>query len=133
MPAETQSMREEPAVRAWVIAAIATGLIVFLAASLGLLWLFYHAHTGGLGAIQAKPFPAPGVVTDTAATLHALQQGQRERLHGYAWVDRDRQIVHVPIERAMAAIAAKGAEAYGPVAPAEPAAAPAQPAGGDGR
>jgi hypothetical protein len=133
MPAETQSMREEPAVRARAVAAIAGGLVVFLAASLGLLWLFYHAQTAGLGVIRPAPFPAPGVVTDTAATLHALQKGQRERLHGYAWVDRDRQIVHVPIERVMATIAAKGAEAYGPVVPAEPVAASAGPAGEDGR
>jgi hypothetical protein len=129
MSAETQSMREEPAVRAWAVAAIAASLIVFLAASLGLLWLFYRAQTPGLGATQPAPFPAPGVTTDTATTLRALQEGQRERLQGYAWVDRDRRLVHVPIERAMAAIAAKGARAYDPVTPpAEPGAAPAHPA-----
>ena len=53
--------------------------------------------------------------------LRRVLSEQRARLSGYAWADRDKTLVRIPIERAMQLIVRKGAQAYDPLAPAAPA------------
>ena len=49
---------------------------------------------------------------------------QRARLAGYRWIDRDQKIVAIPIDRAMAIIVSRGADAYAPIPGAPPPPAP---------
>jgi hypothetical protein len=52
--------------------------------------------------------PGPMLQPRPEDELEAMRRDDAERLGTYGWVDRERGIVHVPIERAMAEIAAEG-------------------------
>lgn len=52
--------------------------------------------------------PGPTLQPGPEDELTAMRRDDAERLGTYGWVDRERGIVHVPIERAMAEIAAEG-------------------------
>ena len=61
----------------------------------------------GQGPIAESPFPGPGVRPDERAQRLALEEAQRRRLAGGDG--------RPPIEEAMQAIAAKGAQAFDPL------------------
>jgi hypothetical protein len=58
--------------------------------------------------------------------LGALLKTQRAELQDYAWVDRDRGLVRIPVARAMQIVAARGAAAYDPPESPKPAPTPPQ-------
>jgi hypothetical protein len=83
---------------------------------------------GGLGAwywhevpVKTVPppatFPQPRVQADEPAELRQILAAQRKRLAAYRWANTQHTLVQIPIGRAMAIIAAKGAHAYDPIAP----------------
>jgi hypothetical protein len=51
-------------------------------------------HVASVGSIQQRPFERPAVGLE-------LKAEQKRRLESYGWVDRNRGVVHLPIERAM--------------------------------
>ncbi len=99
------------------------GVLAFLALSIGTLWAIFLAAAPGRIPPQAPQPPAPRLLADPPAELHAVWAEQRARLQGYRWVDRTGKIASIPIDRAMAMIAARGSDAYAPIpgAPAAPA------------
>jgi hypothetical protein len=60
-------------------------------------------------------FAKPRLQTNGAGDLARLQSEQRGRLRGYAWVDRKKGIVSIPIEEAMKRTVARGTYAYDPI------------------
>ena len=52
--------------------------------------------------------PAPQLQTDPTVDLEKFQAAQRERLNSYGWVDQQKGVVRIPIERAMDLIAQRG-------------------------
>jgi len=103
-----------------LIAALALGVAAFLiVAPFGLLALYPGA--GRLGAPPAeRPLPPqPRLQVRPKADLDVLHEMERERLTSFGWVDGNRQIVRIPIERAMGLLAERGlAEWPPPAAPA---------------
>lgn len=67
-------------------------------------------------ALPALPPPAPRLQTDPAAELAAWRAIEARDLERLEWVDRSRGIVRIPIERAMAVLAARGLPARAAVA-----------------
>jgi hypothetical protein len=69
-------------------------------------------------AIQDRPKltpiepPPPRLQTDPQAELRALEAAATERLSSYGWADRDRNIVHIPIDEAMALVARRGIDGW---------------------
>jgi hypothetical protein len=65
--------------------------------------------------------------------LAKLREENEKTLHSYAWADKDKGVVQIPIERAMEltveALKKKEPKAAGPVGPATPAPAPAATGG----
>ncbi|MGO8953609.1 MAG: hypothetical protein ACLPWS_07245 [Rhodomicrobium sp.] len=131
--------KHEPGgIAVWPIVAIAASFTLFVAAGVAGLYLYYAWSTRDVAPPFPRPFPKPQLQSTPLSDLHTLQQRQEAQLKGYAWVDRDRGIIRIPIQRALQMIAARGADAYNPVtsggapenapggAPAN--AAPAQPA-----
>jgi hypothetical protein len=53
-------------------------------------------------------FAEPRLQTSPRSDMTALRARQMRELETYGWVDRDRGVVHVPIEAAMARLAAQG-------------------------
>ncbi|MEZ5786447.1 MAG: hypothetical protein R3D62_08230 [Xanthobacteraceae bacterium] len=121
---------ETPQVRARAVLLTVAGLFLLVAGSLAGLYFYFGWVVHGSTHPPASAFPAPQLQTDPGADLRRLEAAQRARLSDYAWIDRSRGIIRVPIERAMALIAARGKDAYAPLeASASAAAASTRPDG----
>lgn len=111
-----ETIREREGLNSWAVVGVGAGTAVFLAATLGALWLFYNA----MGQYGTWPSPAhyagPQLQSDPAGDLRDLLQTQTKELQSYGWVDRAQGVIRVPIDRAMAIVAARGAAAYDPPA-----------------
>lgn len=106
-------------VRSALIAAGAA--IVLIAGSVVVLDAVYRDYVPKPAPPPPQTFPQPRVQPNESAELRRLLSEQRARLSGYAWADRPKGLVQIPIERAMQLIVRKGAQAYDPLAPAAPA------------
>ncbi|MBE7248824.1 MAG: hypothetical protein INR63_28090, partial [Actinomycetospora chiangmaiensis] len=79
----------------------------------------YYTLTVSLPLMRPpRDFPQPHLQRAPAADLDALLKDQKARLTGYAWVDRAHGIARMPIEEAMARLAATGDAAF--AAPVQP-------------
>jgi hypothetical protein len=96
------------------ILLIALGILVSLAASIGILLAVFRWQVPNDEPNVPRTFPAPRVLADEAGELKQLLAEQRKQLESYGWVDRDKQIISIPIERAMALVAAR-ADGYAPI------------------
>jgi len=99
-----------------VLSAALASIGVMLAAILGLNAL-YEWWVPIRTIRLPEQFPSPRVQTHQAEQRQELLAAQRRQLTGFAWVDPDKTLVRIPIERAMDIIAQRGAEAYAPLAP----------------
>ena len=65
-----------------------------------------------------RKFPAPRLQTHPAEDLASLQAREEKQLTGYGWVDREKGVVRIPIDRAMGLLVERGlpvkGEAEGP-------------------
>jgi hypothetical protein len=119
-------VRPEPAdVAAGPVMWVALGFLAFVALSVAGLLLYFHLTVTGSTAVPPHAFPAPGLQGDPRAERLRLEARQSAELHGYAWVDRAAGLAHIPIEDAMALVAARGQGAFDPL----DAPAPGAPAG----
>ncbi len=111
---ETHTTQTEPeGVPARPVISIAVGFLIFVAACLAGLFLYYSDVIGARKPLKLEAFPAPQLQRTPLSDLEKLQQKQRAQLEGYAWVDKDQGIVRIPIERAMQIVASRGAAAFG--------------------
>jgi hypothetical protein len=65
--------------------------------------------------------PKPRLQMNPIRELAAVREAERERLESYGWVDREKGIAHIPIERAMEITLERGLPARAPGAGAAPA------------
>ena len=56
--------------------------------------------------------PGPRLQTDAQGDLQRFRAGQERRLNTYYWIDKEKGIVHIPIEQAMKKLAATGAPGF---------------------
>ena len=56
--------------------------------------------------------PGPRLQTDAAGDLQKFRADEERRLNTYYWIERDKGIVHIPIEQAMKSLAATGAPGF---------------------
>lgn len=115
-----EAPREPPGVAVRPVLVTVIGFLVFVAVSLAGLRVYYAWDVHGPVVTPQRPFAPPRLQTDPVGDLHRFETEQRGRLDGYAWADRDRGLVRIPIERAMDLIAARGADAYAPLDPPAP-------------
>jgi hypothetical protein len=112
-----EKRREPSDLRPWLVLGVGLGTLGLIGVTLGLVWLFEDVlGTTGRFAPPATYAP-PHLQSDPAGELRDYQAAQRARLEGYAWTDRDHGQVSIPIGRAMAMVAARGAAAYAPLDP----------------
>ena len=52
--------------------------------------------------------PTPRLQINQSGDLHEFRAREEERLHGYGWVSKEAGVVHIPVEKAIEAVAAKG-------------------------
>lgn len=119
---------ETPRLPGRPLAFTAVGFLVFLAIAIGSLWGVFTTAVPNRVPSPAQLPPQPRLLAHPTAELSRVLAQQRARLSGYHWVDRDKKIAAIPIDRAMAIIAARGSDAYAPI-PGAPLAPASQPPG----
>ena len=100
--------------RVWQTAGILAATIVASAlAAFGAIAFFHHEIGRPLAPIDAPPaaMPSPPLQREPSRDLAALRAEKRAILDEYAWIDRDKGIVRIPIDRAMSLLIARTAEA----------------------
>jgi hypothetical protein len=94
---EYETSDAEPRLIAW----LAGGTVVFLVLSpLILQLLFPDSVHRSVFVGKLAEVPAPRLQINPEHDLAALRQAEAKRLSGYGWINRERKIVHMPIERA---------------------------------
>lgn len=119
MPDTHADSLASPEVPARLPLFFALGVVLLIAAAMAGLWFLFTAEEPGRRPPTPATFPAPRLESDPAVDLKRALSEQEKRLAGYRWVDRDRQIIAIPIERAMAIEAARGDDAFAPIDAAE--------------
>lgn len=123
MPVEVRDNREDPGVRIRLVLVLAGAFLMIVALA---MFGLHHYYRVGLSAKTAPQslgsFPVPQLQPNPTGDYREFHRRQSEQLSGYAWVDRDRDLVHVPIERAMDFVVSRGSAALDPLTPssAEP-------------
>jgi hypothetical protein len=55
-----------------------------------------------------EPTPEPHLVVNPGQDLKAMRAAENAVLHSYDWVDKEQGVVRIPIDRAIAILAARG-------------------------
>ena len=96
--------------RIWQTAAILVATIVAASfAASGVLSLFHSMIGRPLAPIRPPPtaMPSPPLQSAPAIDLAALRAQKHAMLNEYRWIDREKGIVRIPIERAMSLLIAR--------------------------
>lgn len=123
MAVEVRDNREGPEVRIPVVLGLVGGFILVVVAVMFGLHLFYRGVlVADLPRQVLGNFPVPQIQPSPTNDLREFRRRQNEQLTGYAWVDQAKGLVHVPIERAMQLVIARGPAALdAPDQPSSPA------------
>jgi hypothetical protein len=94
-------------------AALAAIIIIVLLAAYALFHYFYLGESRARPrpsplSFGTEPTPEPRLSVDPGAELSSMRAEEDEVLKNYGWIDRERGIVRIPIDRAMAILARKG-------------------------
>ena len=109
---------ESPEVVTRPVVLAALGTLAAVVAAIWLLAGIYAWQVPGRNLPAPQTFPEPRVQAHEVEERQRIEAEQRRRLSEYRWADENKTLVQIPIERAMKIIAAKGEQAYAPVAPA---------------
>lgn len=113
--ADAEIRLEPPEVATRTVLFTALALLVFVGGSIAGGRAYYVWEIKGPLNVPPQAFEKPRLQIDDAADLAKFEKQQRAELNGYSWVDRDRGIIRIPVDRAMALVAAKGTAAYGAI------------------
>ena len=98
-------------------------LVVSLFAVWGLFTLFKNREAkepagappaAWMGANAHRLPPEPRLEEHPAAELQDVRSAEEQILNGYGWIDRDKGVVRIPIDRAMDILAQRGLPARPP-------------------
>lgn len=106
-------------VNAWAIGKFAMALILVCIASMGLLLGMFHYFITAEGppppratehavTDASKKPPAPQLEETPILDLQRERAAEDRILNNYAWIDREKGIVRIPIDKAIDLLAAKG-------------------------
>jgi hypothetical protein len=107
--------REPGAVHAGAVAAVLAGFLLFVILATTGLFAFYRREAHDASFVKVATFAAPRLQTLADGLADPEIARQKADLNRRRWVDADHHILQIPIEDAMALVAARGAEAYDPV------------------
>jgi hypothetical protein len=104
------SARYEPADVSFRFLLCGAGAVLgtILLCAIGVMWLYPTAVQDQRLTTALPVYPAPRLQTDPAADLQRFTTQEFSRLNSVGWVDKDRGIVHIPIDEAMRRVAAQG-------------------------
>ncbi len=108
---------------AWVGPGLVVVILLFGAGIWGMTQVFQGLRPPDRAtAIEtsSRPIPGPRLQVNPAGDLAALREHESQILTSYGWVERERGIARIPIDRAMALLAEHGWPAPTPASPAAP-------------
>jgi hypothetical protein len=94
------------------VAAVYIGVLVLLVISCMVLIVAYPNALPDAGRTLHINPPGPRLQTNAEADLHRFRAEEEKRLNGYYWVDKQKGIVHIPIEQAMKKLAQTGIDGF---------------------
>jgi hypothetical protein len=104
----------------WV-AILLVGMIAFVLLSGALLsGFFLPGHSIIIPQAPTIEPPAPRLQPNPAQDFQAFYATQQAELDSYGWVDQEKSIVHIPIERAMEKLSEQNLPVVTGTAPATP-------------
>ncbi len=94
------------------VAAIYLGILVLLVVSCFAVVIAYPNSLPDVSrALRINP-PGPRLQTSTYADLRRFRAEEDKRLNGYSWIDKQKGIVHIPIDQAMQKLAQRGIDGF---------------------
>ena len=110
---------EETDINVWAVGKFAVGLMLVAVASLFLLFgLFRYllSREGGppagrsqdVATEPSKAFPQPQLQANEVQDLKAVRAAEDQVLNGYAWMDPEKGVVRIPINRAIDLLVERG-------------------------
>lgn len=102
----------------FAIGLIISGICIFVA-MIGLYRFFKHEQPSPeppsrIAFHPQNSAPEPRLQTVPKADLERLRASDDRQLNSYGWIDKQRGIINIPIERAMELIAERGLPTRGP-------------------
>ena len=108
------------------------GLTAITLVVMGLMWGVAVLLKGSLArkdpappalaeARMARVPPGPNLQSNPSANLAAFRAAEETELATWAWVDREKSVARVPVERALEIVASRGLPAPPPMPPPAPA------------
>ena len=93
--------------------ALATVIAVSLLVTYGLFYYFYRGETRKRPvpsplSYSREPTPEPRLSVEPGEDLKTLRSEEDALLKSYGWIDRDKGVVHIPIDRAIEILAERG-------------------------
>jgi len=109
---------EETDINVWAVGKFAVALALVAAAALfllvGLFRYFFRAKGPPAGRSQVaasepvKAFPQPQLQQSEVLDLKAVRAAEDQVLNSYAWIDPEKGVVRIPIDRAMDLLVERG-------------------------
>ncbi len=94
------------------IAWIAAGSLLVLAAAVGTMIWAYPRSLSDVSRKRTIEPPAPQLQIDPAADLAALRGEKEKKLDTYYWIDKQKGVVHIPIDQAMQKVVKSGLDGF---------------------
>ena len=91
-----------------LIGSLALGIALFLALTPYLLLAIYPGSRSDQPIAEQRVPPEPRLQVAARTDLARLRDTETARLESYGWVDRERGITRIPIERAMKLLTERG-------------------------
>lgn len=86
-------------------------LIVLVIAPLVMMWAYSNTLSDVSRRLRVQP-PAPRLQIDPAQDLAQFRTDENKRLNTYYWVDKQKSVVHIPIDEAMKKLAKGGIDGF---------------------
>ncbi len=111
------------------IFAFVGGLVAVTLVVMGLMWGVAMLFRGSLArkdpappalaqAREARVPPAPNLQPNPSSDLAAFRAAEDAELEAWAWVDREKSVARVPVDRALEIVTARGLPPRPPMPPA---------------
>ena len=95
-----------------IVGLVLLGTFIFLViGAFVLIGAFPRAVSDVSRALTVEP-PHPRLQTDASEDLEKFLVDEDKRLNTYYWIDKEKGIVHIPIQRAMQELAEEGIDGF---------------------